>query len=274
VFALESQERSLEPTQAKREEARRLGRTPRSRDLTVALSLLGAFAGLGYFGPGLLEKGRGSLAWFFAGLRAPSDALSSEGIVRLAGASGGLLILACLPMGILGCGIAVASSVLQGGFLVRSEAVLPDASRISPAQGFRRLFSLQSVAHGLFTALKLTAVVLLAAWSLTGAMDLVVPSVAALFATTGEGLHATAERFWRHLLHAGMAISLALVCLGLLDYLFQRWKHERDLRMTPAELREETIRLEGNLEYKSRRRKRAASLIREPGAERPGGEGG
>jgi flagellar biosynthetic protein FlhB len=56
------------------------------------------------------------------------------------------------------------------------------------------------------------------------------------------------------LLATTMKIALALFVLALLDYGFQRWKHEQDLKMTPQELREEMKNLETNPQLTSRRR--------------------
>ena len=51
-----------------------------------------------------------------------------------------------------------------------------------------------------------------------------------------------------------MKIGVALLVLSILDYAFQRWKYERDLRMTPQEMREEMKNLEGNPQMIARRR--------------------
>jgi flagellar biosynthesis protein FlhB len=51
-----------------------------------------------------------------------------------------------------------------------------------------------------------------------------------------------------------MKIAAALVALAVLDYLFQHWKFERDIRMTSQEVREELKNLEGNPQVISRRR--------------------
>ena len=55
-------------------------------------------------------------------------------------------------------------------------------------------------------------------------------------------------------LWTGVKIGVALLVLAILDYGFQRWKYERDLRMTPQEIREEMKNLEGNPQMIARRR--------------------
>ena len=56
------------------------------------------------------------------------------------------------------------------------------------------------------------------------------------------------------LIWTGIKIGVALLVLSILDYGFQRWKYERDLRMTPQEMREEMKNLEGNPQMIARRR--------------------
>ena len=61
-----------------------------------------------------------------------------------------------------------------------------------------------------------------------------------------------------------MAIAAAMVVIGLLDYLFQRWRHEQDLKMTRRELEEERKEEEGDPHMRARIRK----LQREVGQRR------
>ena len=42
-----------------------------------------------------------------------------------------------------------------------------------------------------------------------------------------------------------LVVGVALVFFGGLDYAFQRWKHEQQLRMTPEQLREEVKAIRG-----------------------------
>ena len=50
-------------------------------------------------------------------------------------------------------------------------------------------------------------------------------------------------------------VAIALVVLSVVDYAFQRWKYEQDLRMTDEDLREEMKMTQGDPHTKSRRRK-------------------
>jgi flagellar biosynthetic protein FlhB len=65
----------------------------------------------------------------------------------------------------------------------------------------------------------------------------------------------------RLLVWTTVKIGAALFVLALLDYGFQRWKHEQDLKMTPQEVREEMRNLEGDPQVIARRRAVQRQLV-------------
>jgi flagellar biosynthesis protein FlhB len=57
-----------------------------------------------------------------------------------------------------------------------------------------------------------------------------------------------------------MKIGAALLVLATLDYAYQRWRYEQDLKMTPQELREELKNLEGDPQLIARRKQAQRNL--------------
>ena len=57
------------------------------------------------------------------------------------------------------------------------------------------------------------------------------------------------------LLWTVLKIGVALLVLAAVDYGYQRWRHEQELKMTPQELREELRNLEGDPQLRSRRKR-------------------
>ena len=55
-------------------------------------------------------------------------------------------------------------------------------------------------------------------------------------------------------------LALLLVLLAVLDYVYQRWQHERDLLMTKQEVKEEMKRMEGDPLIRQRRTRVARQL--------------
>ena len=141
----------------------------------------------------------------------------------------------------------IAAHVLQGGFLFLPEKLAPDLTRLDPLQGFARLFSLTNLVRLLMGLLKMAVVAGVAYASLYGQREKIL-GLAAM--TTPE----IAAFLAQVLIWTGMKIALALLLLAVLDYGFQWWKHERDLRMTPQEVREELRNLEANPQMAARRK--------------------
>lgn len=66
--------------------------------------------------------------------------------------------------------------------------------------------------------------------------------------------------FWQILYNVALRIILALLVLGVLDYLYQRWEYAKSLRMTKKELKDEYKQLEGDPQIKSRIKQRQRQL--------------
>jgi len=251
-MAEQSGEKSQDPTPHRRQEARKKGQVPQSQDLSSATLLVGAILilmGMGgkviHFFIGLIGRQLGGDAWLSAD--APFLISQWKGIL-------GELADAMLPVLGLMMLTAVAVHIVQIGFLFLPERIAPDPSRISLIRGIKRLFSLSSVmrlAFGLFKVL-VVAVVALASlyWrrdELIGLAALSVPQIAGYVADLVLG--------------TCLKIGVALLILALLDYWYQRWKHEQELRMTHQEVREEMKNLQGDPQVIARRRQVQRQLV-------------
>jgi flagellar biosynthetic protein FlhB len=139
------------------------------------------------------------------------------------------------------------STIMQIGLLFTPDRVKPDLSRLSLAAGLRRLLSLQNAVRlgfGLFKVLIVAVVAGIVVFNrrheVLHASDLGIPELAQFLASIS--------------LSTALWVGAALFVLALLDYGFQRWKHEQDLRMTHQEVREEMKNLQGDPAVIARRR--------------------
>jgi flagellar biosynthetic protein FlhB len=179
-----------------------------------------------------------------------------------------------LPVLAAAGGGAVAASTLQTGPRFQLRLLAPDPSRLHPIRGLGRLFSLEGAARGVFAVLKVAA----AGWLLLRAIRSLVPGLHFPGGGTTSDTGLLAAACWSEAAGFGLRLGLAFLALALIDLAFQRWLHERGLRMTPAEVREEFHRLEGDPGVKERRRRAWRRLAesrqpRERQARRPDGAG-
>jgi flagellar biosynthetic protein FlhB len=249
----DSGQKTEQPTPRRREEARERGQVPRSRDLAASLGLLGAFLALRWFGPGLFEAARGVVGGMVGDASAGAADFTIASVASRIASAFTALLAAALPIFAVACAVTVAASVVQGSAGIRFAAIGPDFTRIDPFEGAKRLLNWRSAARGGFAILKIGVVAWLGARVLASFADGTLLQVG----SSAGGLWMNG---WREAIGLGIRISIALALLGGLEYGFQRWMHERDLRMTRADVLEEISSLEGNPELK-RRRRRAASEI-------------
>jgi flagellar biosynthetic protein FlhB len=142
---------------------------------------------------------------------------------------------------------AVAVNVAQTGFRWLPERLAPDIGRLSPLAGLRRIFSLGGGQRLAMGWLKMLCVLLVAYFSLWHRRDEIV-NIAAL------DVPQLAMLMLEITYSTCLKIAIALVVLAVADYGYQRWKLERDLQMSPEELREELRNQQGDPNVRSRRR--------------------
>ena len=261
-------DKTHDPTPRRRQKAREAGRVAQSQDFSSAVLLLGSLVLLLFAGGALVEFLADFLRASLGGSDWRSWALAGDASGRLVTNQLGSLVPALtrllLPVLAGTALLAVAASLLQTGFLFRPGRIAPDLSRISPLAGLRRVFSGASAARLVFGVFKIGVVAAVAfadLWShreeLVGLASLEPADLA---------VRASDLCLWTCLKIGG-----ALLVLSAVDYLYQRSRLERELRMTPQEVREEMRELEGDPQIAARRRK-LRRVARATGGEKPPGQ--
>ncbi len=247
-----SGDKSQEPTPHRRQKAREEGSVARSHDLASALLLLVALGALWFSGASLLDF----LAAYARRQLGGEPWLKADASLAVGHCTNLLTELARHVLPILGWILvgAVVVHLVQIGFFFLPSKVGFDLSRIDPLAGARRMFSLDSVVRLGFALLKLMliAAVAFACWY----QDL--PRILALGCLP---LSEIASVVWQLLFWTGLKIGIALLVLAVIDYGYQYWRHEQDLRMTPQEVREEMRNLEGDPQIAARRRAVQRQLV-------------
>ncbi len=251
-MAEDDSEKTEAATPRRKQEAREEGRVAKSADLTAALSLLAAVVLLHNFGLQLLAGMRLTVETMLTSGMAsnptrPDDITGSFAyVLRLAVAGAAPLILSITA-------VALVASVGQVGFVLTSKPLSPDLSRINPLSGFARLFDMRAGVRLVMSVAKLSVLAAVAIWMVLD--DL--PQILLLSQLETGQLFAAACS----LVYA-LALKLAvfLLILAVLDFGFQRWQHDKDLRMSKQDIKEEMKRMDGDPLVKQRRARVARQL--------------
>jgi len=237
------------PTLRRRQEARRDGRVARSADLTAALVLLASLLLVQATGPRLV-----------ASLKSLVGALLSQDLADLSPA---VLLRpirdvgsAILPI-LIGLFVAaMLCQLFQVGFLFRFKL---HTDRLDPAKNVEQMFSARSLVQLLMCGAK----ILLAGWVVYAIAKSIAPRLAAMSAIAPDAMFSAGGSIVASLM---LRVTLLLLALGVIDLFYQRWQHERDLRMTRREVLDELRQMEGDAAMKRQRRDLAAAKTRRKGA--------
>jgi flagellar biosynthetic protein FlhB len=142
----------------------------------------------------------------------------------------------------------------QFGFLYLPDKVALDWQRINPLQNYGRIFSLNNAVHLGFGLLKVLLIVTVAATALWGER-------ARMLHLAGQSPAEVGSYLLSILLWTSLKIGGALGVLALLDYGFQYWKHEQDLRMTTQEIKEEIKQQQGDPQVAARRKQVQRQMV-------------
>ena len=135
--------------------------------------------------------------------------------------------------------------VLQTGPLLTLKKLKPDFKKINPISGFKRIFSRNTLVELVKSIIKIIIVAYIVFKQFGSALSnfsnytyLSVPRAFSQIISTGISM--------------GIMIAIALIAFSALDYLYQWWKFEKDLRMTKQEVKEESKQTEGDPQIKGK----------------------
>jgi len=248
VSGEDTQERKEEPTPRRRQEARKRGRVLRSPEVTAlaVLTVAGAVLRLTVGATGARLAHLAYLAWHQ--LPGPDPELGPLGRQAALVVGAGLL-----PLLLAASLTAAGTGLAQTGGMVAPALLAPDLGRLNPLSGLGRMLS----RHGLLelgkNLLKVGTAVWLG-WSVVAAR---LPDLAAV--ARADPLTAAAQ-VGRWGWSLGSRMLLVLGVLAAVDYAYQRQEHEKSLRMTRRELREELKDTEGPPQARARRQEAARTL--------------
>jgi flagellar biosynthetic protein FlhB len=247
------EERTESPTQKRVDDARKRGQVPRSRDFSAAAVTLAGGLGLyslgSALGGGLAGVMRSALS--FRG----SEALDDGHLLVALGNATSAAAFAVTPILGLLLAAAVLAPLAIGGWNFSVEALVPKFERLDPMAGLGRVFSLQGLIELLKSLARFSVVALVAVIVLRRQFS-------AYAGLSSEPLHAG-------ILHAITMAGSALIALGgglaaiaLVDVPLALWQHNRSLRMTRDEIRQESRESEGSPETRSRVRQVQQAMAR------------
>jgi flagellar biosynthetic protein FlhB len=241
------QEKTEQPTSKRLQDARKKGQVAQSKEVSSALILLTSLGVFLFTGSWMFW----SLSGFMRGIYQNLGAFRLQDIATATSFLFEILeyiFIILMPFMLVLLVAGIAANIFQFGFLFTLEPLIPKLSKLDPVKGMKKFVSLKALAELVKSLFKVFAVGGISFLILKGELEaipaLVQMSVAEILSFIG-----------RVCFEICFYVCLFLIVLAVLDYVYQRWQHKKDMKMTKQEVKEESKQTEGDPTVKSRIRK-------------------
>ncbi|WP_066173067.1 flagellar biosynthesis protein FlhB [Bacillus marinisedimentorum] len=238
-----SQEKTEKATPKKRMDSRKKGQVAKSSDVNTAMILLFVFLFL-WAGGGYMED-RFFALFTHSFQESMLEDLTLANVPALFNEAAIDAAIIVAPVMAVAAAGAVFANYIQIGFLFSTEAIHFKLNKLDPIQGFKRIYSVRALVEMLKSILKI---------SLVGFLTFGV-----IWLNFGEIIklssidRASALAFLGGLtVQMGLYASLLLLFLAGLDYLYQRYDFEKNIRMSKQDVKDEYKKSEGDPLIKSK----------------------
>jgi len=252
ILVVFADEKSEEATSKKLADAKKKGQIARSKDLGLGITFLATAFGLAALGNMFIDRMSNIIMKFFS---VTNGNLTEDGLIeilKIAMIDGAILIL---PIAFIVMVTGVAASLAQTGFMNTSEPLKPDLKKINPVDGFKRIFSMRSVVDLLKNV---TIIIIVGYVGYKLVSDDIVDIMLLINLKEGAILYELKKIVTSILLK----IALILSVIGIADYMYQKKKFLKEMRMTKQEVKEEYKQMEGDPEIKAKRKQKMKELSR------------
>ncbi len=246
-------DKTEQPTQKRRQDTRKKGQTARSTELSSALVLMAGIMAVYLLLPGPLRRFFQYCMSIWTNLDLEDLTISSAGkLFWQVSLQAGMVLLPLFAVLML---VAWLASLAQVGFLLSGKPLEPSLGRLNPLEGLKRMFSKRSFVELLKSLLKLAGVAYLAyqsaqevaRWS----SGYIGTEIGVSFAALAELIYSVAAR-----------VAFFLLFIGVIDYVYQRYDFNQNLRMSKQEIKEEYKQSEGDPKIKAQIRERQRQMSR------------
>lgn len=237
-------EKTEEATAKKKEDTRKEGQVAKSKELVLGLSLAAFFITIkifiGYIGENLIY----AFSYYYSIL---SDFSKETPTIPLyMGVVNDVIIYmlkVLAPLFLIAVVVAFFSNKIQFKWMVTIKPLQPKFNKLNPINGFKRMFSKES----LFELVKSIGKIAVIAYLIYSTIK---SETSVLFSFYDMTIPAALAWMYDVIMDFGMKVSVAMIAIGIVDFAFQKRKHKQDIMMTKQEVKDEYKNSEGDPKVK------------------------
>lgn len=238
------EEKTEKATGKKRRDERKKGNVPISRDVVILVSLVGMFFCTKLVFSDIYLNLKQYLMSFI-GMTASLETVNNDLIMDLAQNFMVTFVRICAILLILSILLSVVTTAFQTKLLFTTKSFKPNFGKLNPINGLKRLFSLRSVVEVIKGLIKIT-ILFVIIYQYIEKRVIELPDLLTIDLISGC-IYILDTTFG-----LVMTVAIAFAAIAGLDYFYQRWDYERQMRMTKQEVKEEYKQMEGDPKVKGK----------------------
>lgn len=246
-------EKTEEPTAKKREDTRKDGKVAKSKELSSGVELIALFLILkfwiGNMGEQFLElfnkiyeKFPAYTTYWGGNIVRADYKILFQGIYLD-------ILLLLLPFFVIGIVIAFAVNMMQFKFKVSTKPLQPKFNKLNPLNGFKRMFSAEKLMELAKSILKIVLISYVI-------YDTIKDDWVYLYKFYDMPLTQAIGLIGEVVLNLGLKISLFFMVIAIADFAYQKYKFNKDIKMTKQEVKDEYKNAEGDPQIKGKIRQK------------------
>ena len=239
-------ERTEDPTAKKLSDARNKGQIARSKELGTMFVLVGSASAMVLVGDYLVESMSTMMKRLFTLSR--QETMDLHALFKVVSDSVWSIIPPILWIFFVIIIAAFIGNTMLGGISFSWSAMAPKKNKLSPIAGFKRMFGVQAAVELVKSLLKFFVVFIVAYLLLSGLFD-------QILGLSTEAIPLNFAHAIKLLLGMFFTLTLSLIIIAIVDAPYQVWNHNRQLKMTKQEVKDEMKNTEGSPEIKGRIRR-------------------
>lgn len=243
-------EKTEEPTAKRKQDALKKGQVGRSQEISAAFVLLAGFFVLKMLGSTAVEEVMNYTVYIFGNLNFD---VNEESIMQLFIGIVILLAKTAMPLMVFIMIIGLAMNVAQVGFNFSTEKLSFNPGRLNPISGFGRIFSKRSLVELVKSLFKIAIIGSLVYVYLS---DELFQMPKLIFTDIFSG----AAKVLDIVFDLAFKIIGLFMIMAVLDFMYQKWQNNQDLKMSKQEVKEEFKQQEGDPQIKGKIRQKQRQM--------------
>ena len=239
-------EKTEDATSKKLSDARKDGKVAKSTEIIMAISLLGLFLMIKFYGLYLGGQFTGVFNRIYSLISMEANDESAERVLfSIIGYAMQKILILVIPFFILAFFVALIGNIVQVGWKISTKPMQPDFSKFNPVSGMKRIFSKDKVIELLKAILKISAVSYIV-------YTVLIKQIDKLLVLYSLGLFQAIGLISNLIIDLGIRISILFLAIAIFDIYYQKRKFKEDMKMTKQEVKDEYKNTEGDPQIKGK----------------------